>query len=154
LTLSLKQEPKQKRSRTAKKITYKSRRNKRKFPRSIQPKRNSKTKSFSPSSDVSIAAASIHRDEHDKHDQRRTPMIGCRCKFSRCLKLYCECFQKKSICNEACNCRSCLNTTNDEPIRTDAMKAILARRPDAFKERVKMIGVGCSCKKNKCLKKY
>merc|ERR1712038_1077744 len=31
---------------------------------------------------------------------------------------------------------------------------ILIRRPDAFDYRPKKIGSGCSCKKNRCLKKY
>ncbi len=50
--------------------------------------------------------------------------VGCNCKKSRCLKLYCECYSKKVkmrctscftiggvqvFCSEDCNCADCLN---------------------------------------------
>jgi len=82
-------------------------------------------------------------------DTRNPVLPGCRCKYSRCLKLYCECFQKKLMCLDSCLCVSCLNNEENEEIRNEAMEAILARRPDAFEKRVKVIGAGCSCKKNK-----
>ena len=34
---------------------------------------------------------------------------GCKCKQSRCVKMYCECFANGSFCQD-CNCKSCLNT--------------------------------------------
>lgn len=33
----------------------------------------------------------------------------CKCKKSRCLKLYCECFAAKEFCT-GCQCVNCLNT--------------------------------------------
>jgi len=39
-------------------------------------------------------------------------------------------------------------------MREDAIAAILLRRPDAFDKKIKKTGEGCSCKKNRCLKKY
>ena len=53
------------------------------------------------------------------------------------------------MCIDACLCKACLNNESTKEIRDTAMEAILARRPDAFEERVKIIGAGCSCKKNK-----
>jgi len=47
---------------------------------------------------------------------------GCRCKRSRCLKKYCECFLAGSKCNpETCTCEGCLNMEfpRDEPDAPD-----------------------------------
>ena len=36
---------------------------------------------------------------------------NCKCKKSRCLKLYCECFAAKEFCTgSGCQCLNCLNT--------------------------------------------
>ena len=32
----------------------------------------------------------------------------CNCKYSKCLKLYCECFSSGDYCID-CNCVNCLN---------------------------------------------
>lgn len=82
---------------------------------------------------------------------------SCKCSKSKCLKLYCECFQGGRVCKDICSCVGCLNTVeNSGPLglRTAAIETILSRRPDAFDVRVKKTDQGCSCKKNKCLKKY
>jgi hypothetical protein len=34
---------------------------------------------------------------------------GCRCKNSKCLKKYCECFEHGVSCTSRCDCRDCLN---------------------------------------------
>jgi hypothetical protein len=47
--------------------------------------------------------------------ERRESMLGrqsttqCRCKRSRCLKKYCQCFLVNALCNEACACTNCGN---------------------------------------------
>jgi hypothetical protein len=36
---------------------------------------------------------------------------GCRCKRSKCLKKYCECFHAGARCNpDICQCDDCRNT--------------------------------------------
>jgi hypothetical protein len=35
--------------------------------------------------------------------------VGCNCKNSRCIKLYCECLKKNRYCEPHCNCKDCLN---------------------------------------------
>lgn len=36
-------------------------------------------------------------------------LVGCNCKNSRCIKLYCECLKKNLFCGPHCNCKNCLN---------------------------------------------
>jgi hypothetical protein len=36
-------------------------------------------------------------------------VVGCNCKNSRCIKLYCECLKKNNYCLPTCNCKNCLN---------------------------------------------
>lgn len=95
---------------------------------------------------------------------------GCNCKRSRCLKLYCECFQKQLFCSEACNCHSCGNHTANKEEHQQAVIDALARNVHGFidDDRENLpetkgfsLGVepetvkkGCKCKKTKCLKKY
>jgi hypothetical protein len=81
--------------------------------------------------------------------------MGCKCSKSRCLKLYCDCFQAGGVCRRSCFCVSCQNTVeNSGPTgaRTIAIESILERRPDAFEARQKKSGGGCSCKKNRYVK--
>jgi hypothetical protein len=82
--------------------------------------------------------------------------VACNCVRSRCLKLYCSCFQSGKACNEkVCSCISCLNTEADlEGKRYSAIQQCLEKRPDAFKTRVKENGLGCACKNNRCIRKY
>jgi hypothetical protein len=83
---------------------------------------------------------------------------GCNCLRSRCLKLYCTCFQKGVTCNPLiCTCVGCLNVEGDASgMRKLAIEMTLEKRPDAFKEksRTKILGAGCACKNNQCIRKY
>ena len=79
---------------------------------------------------------------------------GCICKRSRCLKLYCKCFQTGIFCElETCKCNECRNLPDyNEPggLRSMAIRDTLIRRPDAFESRpLKKTGEGCACKKNR-----
>lgn len=82
--------------------------------------------------------------------------VACNCLRSRCLKLYCTCFQQKKTCKEGiCSCVGCLNTDEDATgDRKHAIQSTLEKRPDAFETRTKQVGLGCACKNNRCIRKY
>lgn len=83
--------------------------------------------------------------------------FGCRCSRTRCLKLYCDCFQAGRICTSSCSCISCLNIkseSGEHGERTKAIYTILSRKPDAFQKKDKSSKMGCACRNSKCLKKY
>ena len=82
--------------------------------------------------------------------------VACNCIRSRCLKLYCSCFQAGKACNVGvCTCVGCLNTEEDpDGRRKQAIQQCLEKRPDAFKTRVREKGLGCACKNNRCIRKY
>jgi len=65
-----------------------------------------------------------HRDE--------VQHMGCTCKKTRCLKLYCQCFGVKLFCGGNCRCVECFNTRRHEKQRKEAMRSILLRNPGAF----------------------
>ncbi|CAM9826060.1 unnamed protein product [Pylaiella littoralis] len=83
--------------------------------------------------------------------------VTCNCKKSKCLKLYCECFQRRQYCS-GCNCLECLNTERTEALRQVAIQGTIDRNPQAFVSKFeKRAGkrshnAGCNCKKSACLK--
>ena len=80
----------------------------------------------------------------------------CKCKKSKCLKLYCDCFAVGDICNASCACLECHNTPAYKEEREKAIKAIRGRNPNAFQIKIQSDkhARGCQCKKTACLKKY
>ncbi|OMJ86539.1 hypothetical protein SteCoe_11961 [Stentor coeruleus] len=88
----------------------------------------------------------------------------CNCKYSKCLKLYCECFAAGEYCID-CNCNNCCNKPEEEDLRLKKIKAILERDPQAFRPKIPVDPEtfkskaaphfkGCNCKRTKCVKKY
>jgi hypothetical protein len=95
--------------------------------------------------------------DEKKADKLFFVFFSCKCSKSKCLKLYCDCFQVGRVCADRCSCKNCLNTpaeSGKNGRRTAAIQNILDRRPDAFDVRVKKIGQGCSCKKNKYVRVF
>jgi hypothetical protein len=89
--------------------------------------------------------------------------IGCTCKKSKCLKLYCMCFAVKAFCDDKCRCLECSNDPRFSSKRNEAIQAVLARNPLAFENKFKPTidkkemtqhKNGCKCRKSMCLKKY
>lgn len=92
--------------------------------------------------------------------------MGCTCKKTRCLKLYCQCFGVKLYCGTNCRCLQCYNVEQHEKFRKEAMRLILSRNPSAFdtkfkknqkdeKAEAKSLAhkLGCKCRKSACMKK-
>ena len=71
----------------------------------------------------------IHRDEIQH--------MGCTCKKTRCLKLYCQCFGAKLYCGLNCRCMMCFNNRKHEKQRKEAMRNILSRNLSAFDTKFK-----------------
>lgn len=82
----------------------------------------------------------------------------CKCKNSRCLKLYCVCFQNGDVCSRDCGCTSCANNIENSTEygdRTTAIRRIILRKLDSFHPITKKRSrEGCSCKRSRCLLKY
>ncbi|KAG5176601.1 hypothetical protein JKP88DRAFT_140759, partial [Tribonema minus] len=57
---------------------------------------------------------------------------GCKCKKSKCLKMYCQCFAAQKMCSCFCSCRGCHNTAAFAEERAQVMESLLMRKPHAF----------------------
>ena len=80
--------------------------------------------------------------------------VACNCIRSRCLKLYCGCFQVGKACDEkVCTCIGCLNHEEDPTgQRKNAIQQCLEKKPNAFhKKTPRELGMGCACKNNRCV---
>ena len=88
--------------------------------------------------------------------------ISCKCKKSRCLKLYCECFSNDGFCHPSCQCDNCCNREEFKELKELVRKEILQKNPKAFQKKFKKVkrkegflhSRGCNCKKTECLKNY
>lgn len=106
-------------------------------------------------------------------NKNKPVVLGCKCKKTKCLKLYCECFAAKSFCKDTCSCTECLNREekNNNKERNIAIHSFLVKnQPTVFKPEenlfyfkndevnnavsVDKLKKGCNCRKSHCLKKY
>ena len=76
--------------------------------------------------------------------------IGCTCKKTQCLKLYCQCFAQGKKCTEDCVCIDCKNTDSCQEHITKAKRQI---REPGIKSSI-LAHIRCNCKKTQCLKRY
>mmetsp|Transcript_3535 Transcript_3535/g.9750 ORF Transcript_3535/g.9750 Transcript_3535/m.9750 type:complete len:385 (-) Transcript_3535:897-2051(-) len=94
-------------------------------------------------------------------------MRTCRCKSTRCLKQYCDCFKAQGYCSSSCSCIQCFNTPEHEMERNLAIEQVLDKNPYAFQARKQTVTLandgnkavyvrsqGCHCQKSGCLKNY
>ncbi|KAH9259316.1 hypothetical protein BASA81_002359 [Batrachochytrium salamandrivorans] len=109
-------------------------------------------------------------EEDEEYIMRRANAVAgigptsCKCKRTRCLKLYCECFAGSQMCNGDCVCTDCGNTNkaSDRVAREGAIANVLSRNPDAFVSKILLSSPesaqqhakGCNCKRSGCLKRY
>ena len=79
----------------------------------------------------------------------------CKCKKSRCIQLYCECFGNGRECSD-CGCKYCLNRPEHTERRNKAIQRSMAKRRKAKRREVhvKTYANGCRCKRSQCQKKY
>jgi len=99
--------------------------------------------------------------------EERPKTKACRCKKSKCIQQYCDCFREGEYC-KGCDCVDCHNDPQHQDERQGAIDRIRSTNPTAFKKKVKVqeevaaeeagetqVHIrGCQCKKSKCQKKY
>lgn len=116
----------------------------------VVTKRSSSNRPKGPSTKKPSLVKKTNMVRHNYNENRST----CKCAKSKCLKLYCDCFQSGRMCDpDKCECNSCMNTEKHNGPNGQRSKAIsecLAKNPSAFQKRQrKPEEQGCGCKKNK-----
>jgi hypothetical protein len=86
------------------------------------------------------------------------PAVGCSCKKSMCLKLYCECFLSGGTCGPTCRCVGCKNSADHKGSKALFNLVLMNRRSGKKKGNpVSLRGdedVTCVCKKSGCQQLY
>ena len=87
--------------------------------------------------------------------------LHCNCERSKCLQLYCRCFQSRKACSPLCKCNDCENLEENKSVVEFRATELRAKNPKAFEAKVtpaksgSLINtVGCNCRKTGCQKKY
>ena len=84
----------------------------------------------------------------------------CKCRKSKCLKLYCACFSSRRFCGDSCKCIECFNKPDTSLMKSIAEAAILERNPKAFESKIQITDndlstgqhrLGCRYQTNKIL---
>ena len=89
--------------------------------------------------------AVTHHPDTRKRLHHSSRSVGCSCKRSKCIKLYCECFASNRHCTGSCSCTNCENTPRYQATIELGKRNI---KPSVIKSQ------GCSCVKSQCLKRY
>lgn len=82
----------------------------------------------------------------------------CNCKQTKCIKLYCDCFNSGKYCVD-CDCVECFNIPEYSEIRNKALDHIEKKTKSNsitdFTDKKKIVDSrGCNCKNTNCLKSY
>ena len=70
--------------------------------------------------------------------------IGCKCRRSKCLKKYCECFEGAVPCSNICSCVECSNPANQlgsgpEPSFAKVKTEVLSQWEETQTQTVRLI---------------
>lgn len=91
-------------------------------------------------------------------DPSTTPASPCNCRKTSCQQMYCECLARGRLCNEACRCEDCKNTSPnpklERVIQNIQKQAYNKEATQRVRFRSDRFNGGCTCKRSKCIKKY
>lgn len=111
---------------------------------------------------VTPKAKPFKLDRRVRRRRQKNESGVCRCKASKCLKLYCECFAKGKVCGGSCHCKDCHNSEDKVELRNLIVKQTQEKNPFAFRTKYKTLdgqetvlhSRGCNCSKTGCVKNY
>ena len=87
---------------------------------------------------------------HATSNSTKKKKMGCTCKKTLCLKMYCECFSSGKKCGGDCGCSGCKNLPEFEEDIAVAKTTI----KDGGLRNCSLSEKRCNCKKSQCQKRY
>lgn len=103
----------------------------------------------------------VPQESTSKESRQKQEPGKCNCRFSQCLKMYCDCLKRGEFCVD-CNCIDCENT-QESVVRRAKLESMIEKQkksihielghPDS-NLKTKVLKNGCNCRKNSCKKNY
>ena len=117
----------------------------------VKSARSSPTKSI-------VTGALLKKSSPLSNNDGKPKKMVCACRKSKCLKLYCVCFEAGLLCHAECTCNDCGNNTKTNDSNRKLMKAkqdCLKRKPDAFTKKPKRSGGPiCGCRTSRWVRNF
>lgn len=132
--------------------------NKSYFAKSVDetPKKTNKFLNFVELEEISEVPSVSGIKDSQLGKKRYIKQPSCRCKKSKCLLMYCDCFLGGQDCSDLCSCLNCRNNAKFKKEKQKAVAKVSKRNSSSKKSGNSSTDetVVCNCTRSNCMKNY